>query len=82
MVCTKTLYNYIDFGLLNIKNIDLPKKLKRKTKKRLLHKNKKKLGRSIEERLKEIELREEFGHWEWDLVIGSKTGADEVLITV
>ena len=27
-------------------------------------------------------MREEFGHWEWDLVIGSKTGADEVLLTL
>lgn len=28
MVCTKTLYNYVDLGLLPIKNIDLPEKLK------------------------------------------------------
>lgn len=32
MVCTKTLYNYVDLGLLTIKNIDLPEKLKRNTK--------------------------------------------------
>ena len=32
MVCTKTLYNYVDSGLLKIKNIDLPEKLSRKTK--------------------------------------------------
>ena len=32
MVCTKTLYNYVDLGLLPIKNIDLPEKLKRNTK--------------------------------------------------
>ena len=32
MVCTKTLYNYVDLGLLKIKNIDLPEKLSRKTK--------------------------------------------------
>ena len=31
MVCTKTLYNYVDLGLLPIKNIDLPEKLKRNT---------------------------------------------------
>ena len=24
ILCTKTLYNYVDLGLLNIKNIDLP----------------------------------------------------------
>ena len=27
-VCTKTLYNYIDLGLLKVKNIDLPLKVK------------------------------------------------------
>ena len=27
MVCTKTLYNYIDLGLLAIRNVDLPMKL-------------------------------------------------------
>ena len=32
MVCTKTLYNYVDLGLLPIKNIDLPEKLRRNTK--------------------------------------------------
>ncbi len=32
MVCTKTLYNYVDLGLLSIKNIDLPEKLRRNTK--------------------------------------------------
>ena len=33
LVCTKTLYNYVDNGLIGIKNIDLPEKLKRNTKK-------------------------------------------------
>ena len=32
-VCTKTLYNYIDLGLINVKNIDLPFRVSRKTKK-------------------------------------------------
>ena len=32
IVCTKTLYNYVDLGLLPIKNIDLPEKLRRNTK--------------------------------------------------
>lgn len=43
--------------------------------------NKKKLGRSIEDRPKEIESREEFGHWECDLVLGSKPRDDQVLLT-
>lgn len=29
MVCTKTLYNYIDLQLLEIRNSDLPMKLRR-----------------------------------------------------
>ena len=33
MVCTKTLYNYVDRGILKIKNIDLPQKLRRKPRK-------------------------------------------------
>lgn len=33
IVCTKTLYNYADLGLLRIKNIDLPEKLRRSPKK-------------------------------------------------
>jgi IS30 family transposase len=31
MVCTKTLYNYIDLGLLAVENTDLPIKLRRNT---------------------------------------------------
>ena len=55
MVCTKTLYNYVSLGLLPIKNIDLPEKLKRNTAKSKATENKKKLGRSIEERPESVE---------------------------
>ena len=50
MVCTKTLYNYVDSGLLRIKNIDLPEKLSRKTKTKKDRESKRKLGNSIEQR--------------------------------
>lgn len=50
MVCTKTLYNYVDLGLLPIKNIDLPEKLSRNTKTEKVRKNKRNLGTSIEGR--------------------------------
>ena len=82
IVCTRTLYNYVDQGLLAIRNSDLPEKLKRNTKIHRVHKNKKKLGRSIEERPKEINDRKEFGHWECDLVLGHKTRDDQVLLTL
>ena len=82
IVCTRTLYSYVDQGLLAIRNSDLPEKLKRNTKIHRVHKNKKKLGRSIEERPKEINDRKEFGHWECDLVLGHKTRDDQVLLTL
>lgn len=82
MVCTKTIYNYIDMELLAIKNMDLPMKLRRNTKQKRVRQNKKKLGRSIEERCESINNREEFGDWEIDTVIGSKTKGDEVLMTI
>lgn len=63
MVCTKTLYNYIDLGLLAVKNTDLPLKLRRNTKPSRVKKHRKNLGKGIEERSDSIESREEFGHW-------------------
>ncbi|TDM82456.1 IS30 family transposase, partial [Lactobacillus crispatus] len=72
---TPTVYRYIDQGLLDISNIDLPMKLKRRRNKRhhshgghALHK--KHLGNSIEQRPKEIEDRKAPLHWEGDLVKG------------
>jgi IS30 family transposase len=65
-----------------IKNTELPQKLRRTTKKTRVRKNKRILGRSIEERDKSIESREEFGHWEIDTVIGVKDKDDEVLLTL
>lgn len=82
IVCTKTLYRYVDLGFFDIKNHNLPEKLRRKTKKYSSRINKKKLGRSIEERPREIESREEFGHWECDLILGAITRDDQVLLTL
>ena len=49
IVYTKTLYGYTDLGLLGIRNIHLPEKLPRSTKKERNRANKRILGRSIEE---------------------------------
>lgn len=81
-VCTKTLYNYVDMGLLNIKNIDLPDKLRRNTKPRKVRENKRILGTSIEERPENIKNRLEFGHWEIDTVVGSKNENEPVVLTL
>jgi IS30 family transposase len=74
-LCTKTVYNMIDRGdFLNITNDDLPvkkdgkKRKYRKTRKVALNNLK---GRSIEERPAAADAREESGHWETDLVVGS-----------
>lgn len=82
MVCTKTLYNYVDQGLLRIKNRDLPEKLRRNTKGRKVRKNKRILGDSIDIRPKSVELREEFGHWEIDTVVGSKKEKEPCVLTI
>lgn len=82
MVCVKTLYNYVDAGLIGIKNHHLPEKLSRKSKQNRANVNKRKLGRSIEERSSHIDNRKEFGHWECNLVLGAKTKDDKVLLTM
>ena len=74
MICTKTLYNYIDQGIFSgISNANLWEKRKQKKKKhrqiqRICLKNKG--SRSIEERPQEINNRPEYGHWEGDCVKG------------
>ena len=82
MLCTKTLYSYVELGLLGIKNIDLPQKLHRRTKAKRIRERKRVLGRSIEERPESVDSREEFGHWEIDEVIGRKSDRDQVLLTM
>lgn len=81
MLCTKTIYNYIDMGLMKIRNHDLPEKISNKPKRERVRKNKRELGRSIEER-PNIDDKLEFGHWETDLVIGQKDKSDEALLTL
>ena len=56
-------------------------KLRLNTKKKRCCKNKRVLGRSIEERPPEVEDRKEFGHWEIDTVTGKKSN-DEALLTL
>jgi IS30 family transposase len=82
MVCTKTLYNYVDVGLLAIANIDLPLKVKRTTKAVRIRHHKKNLGTSIDDRPTYINDRSEFGHWEIDTVIGKKDKSEAVLLTM
>ena len=67
---------------MDVKNTDLPMKLRRNTKLARVKKHKKKLGTSISQRPIDIDNRTEFGHWEIDTVIGEKTKDDNVLLTI
>lgn len=83
MVCTTTLYKYIDQNLLEVKNIDLVRKISiKKRKKASKAPNKRLYGESIENRPDTVESREEFGHFEIDTVIGKKAGSESVLLTL
>jgi IS30 family transposase len=74
MICTKTLYNYIDAGIFaGISNENLWEKRKRKkgrykTVARVSRANR--MARSIEQRPRKINERREYGHWEGDCVKG------------
>lgn len=81
-VCTQTLYHYIDLGLLKVRNIDLPRKLRLRPKKTGQRPNLKHLGESIENRPAEVDSRKTFGNWEIDTVVGQKTADDDVLLTL
>jgi len=82
MVCTKTLYCYVDMGLISIRNIDLPEKVSRNTKQRKTRENRIKYGDSISTRPESVETREEFGHWEGDTVIGSPGEGEPCVVTL
>jgi len=73
-VCTKTLYNYIDQGLIEgVSNESLwEKRKRRKQTRRTIRRSRKAPTRrqSIEQRPEQVEQREEFGHWEIDLIVG------------
>lgn len=86
MICTKTLYNYIEAGVFEgISNATLWEKRKAKKKKykqvrRISLHNK--MAKGIEERPKEANERSKYGHWEGDSVKGPKKKGKEGLFTL
>lgn len=82
MVCTTTLYRYIDDQRLEIRNIDLVEKANRRTNQHKSTKHKRLAGRSIEERPKAVERRKQFGHWEMDTVVGKRNGRESVILSL
>ena len=83
-VCLRTLYAYIDKGLiLGVTNKNLVYKGNRKRK----HRKTKAIkaaprGTSIEKRPKEITYRDTFGHWELDTVIGKRKKGKTILTLI
>ena len=79
------MYKYIKLGILRVKNIDLPMKTRIRPRKQSSEPrgmDKKLFGKSIDQRCPAILSREEFGHWEFDLVIGKKTKGEPCIITL
>ncbi|MBO4394782.1 MAG: IS30 family transposase [Eubacterium sp.] len=84
-ICTTTLYSYIDKGVfLNLTNKQLP--VKRKDEKRQYRHVEKQAraskGDSIEKRPKEVDGREDFGHWEMDTVVGKQGVSKKSLLVL
>ncbi len=84
MICTTTLYSYIDKGIflrLTNKNLPVKKNAKRKYKK-VQKQARASAGESIEKRPEEIDTREEFGHWEMDTVKGKRGKSKNSLLVL
>lgn len=82
-ISTKTFYNYVHQGRTSIKPIDLPRMVRRKTKKNWkTYIPKRQKGTSITERPDHINERDEFGHWEGDLVTGPRDGQNGAYLTL
>ena len=84
-ISPRTLYRYIDMGFIpGVSNMDLPHKRNKKDKKK---KDKPRAarsakGKSIEERPREVNDREEVGHWEMDTVLSAKDGSLERVLAL
>ena len=85
-VCTKTLYNYIDQGLIDgVSNQTLWEKRQRRNRPRRAlqrHRKRPQPRQSIEKRPEHVERRERFGHWEMDLIAGPTDGSSAALLTL
>lgn len=77
-----TLYRYIDIGMfLHLTNKDLYIKSKKcKYRHRKVHCCSAPKGKSIEQRPDEVMLRNSFGHWEMDCVVGRQTSKPVLLV--
>ena len=84
MICTTTLYSYIDKGIflrLTNKNLSVKKNTKRSYNK-VQKQARAAAGESIEKRPEEIDTRKEFGHWEMDTVKGKRGKSKNSLLVL
>ena len=85
-VCAKTIYNLINRDQVpGVSNESLWEKRKRRKSRKTLCRRRKlaiPLECSIESRPQHIELRQEAGHWEIDLVVGGKGKGSAALLTL
>lgn len=82
IVCTKTLYNAVWSGRIDLTPLDLPEALQRSCRGNRIRKNKRVYGTSIDERPAEIAERAVEGHWEIDTVVGKRSGKESVVLTL
>ncbi len=75
-LCERTLYNYIESGLIEGE----VKRYRSRGKARKKGKTRAPLGKSIEDRPEYIDERGEFGHWEMDTVIGARKKGKVLLV--
>ena len=79
--CTKTLYNMLWAFKLPLRLFDVPQVLRRKPHRKWTRKNKRMLGRSIDERPAVVNEGTEIGNWEVDTVVGRRNGREAVIFT-
>lgn len=82
---TPTVYRDINRAVFEVRNIDLPQKLRRHVKSQApshTRKNVRVLGTSIEKRPDSVDERAMFGHWEGDLVKGTRVDREPALMTL
>lgn len=85
-ICFKTIYNYADSKKLDLTKLDFRFRARRKYKIILDNKDDTKFiipeEKRIDNRPKKINSKEEFGHWEGDLIIGVNKSNSQHLLTL
>ena len=83
MICTTTCYTYIEKGIFFKYNKQKSSNKKKGKRKSIIRIRNNCRGISIDERPKEVDYRNNFGHWEMDTVKGSRgnTKANLLVLT-